>query len=186
MTALITEMSLEEIIIRPLDKNDSLVELTNLLHRAYAQLGAMNLNYTAVDQPVEVTIRRLDDSQSFVAQHKNRIVGTVTIKRPIPDSAAHWYRTSEVVHLAQFGVEPSYQGVGIGSALLDRAEVWARTEGFDELAIDTAEPASHLLAFYDKRGYRFIGHIQWEGKRYRSVILSKRLTPGPESGHSNF
>jgi hypothetical protein len=32
------------------DPNDSFEELTGLLHRAYASLGAMGFNYTAVDQ----------------------------------------------------------------------------------------------------------------------------------------
>lgn len=175
-------MSLEGIIIRPLAESDSLVELTNLLHRAYAKLAAMGLNYTAVDQPVEVTARRISRGQSFVALCDGRIIGTLTVARPYPNSHSTWHRAPEVVHLNQFAVEPTFQGRGIGSALLARAEAWSQAEGFDELAMDTAEPASHLLAFYGKRGYRFVGHIQWEGKRYRSVIFSKRLTSEGSSG----
>jgi hypothetical protein len=44
-----------------------------------------------------------------------------------------------------------------------------------ELALDTAEPALHLIDWYERRGYRFIEYVQWRGKRYRSVIMSKTL-----------
>ena len=41
--------------IRPLSSTDSITEITFLLHRAYARLGDMGLNYTAVDQSTDVT-----------------------------------------------------------------------------------------------------------------------------------
>jgi hypothetical protein len=51
----------------------------------------------------------------------------------------------------------------------------ARELGYGELAIDTAEPARHLIEFYARRGYRHIEWVQWRSKSYRSAILSKRL-----------
>ena len=45
---------LEDIAIRALGPHDSIEELTALLHRSYAALGAMGLNYTAVDQTADV------------------------------------------------------------------------------------------------------------------------------------
>ena len=36
--------------------------------------------------------------------------------------------------------------------------------------------ASHLIRFYDRRGYRHIGHAQWAHANYRSVLLSKSLS----------
>jgi hypothetical protein len=45
--------------IRPLEEADSLGELTSLLHRAYAQLSDLGLNYTAVDQSVDEEQTRL-------------------------------------------------------------------------------------------------------------------------------
>jgi hypothetical protein len=44
--------------IRTFAPNDSLIELTQLLHRAYANLGALGLNYTAVDQTPEDTAKQ--------------------------------------------------------------------------------------------------------------------------------
>ena len=63
--------------------------------------------------------------------------------------------------------------------LMSWAETWAREHGYREIAVDTAEPAQHLVAFYSRRGYRFIAYAQWPGKRYRSVILSKEVAVAP-------
>jgi hypothetical protein len=43
------------------------------------------------------------------------------------------------------------------------------------MAVDTAEPATHLVAWYARLGYRPVETVQWRGKKYRSVIMSKTL-----------
>lgn len=59
--------------------------------------------------------------------------------------------------------------------LLQRAEQWAKDSGFAELAMDTAEQATHLVELYARFGYEHVGWVHWPGKVYRSVVLSKRL-----------
>ena len=76
----------------------------------------------------------------------------------------------------QFGVEPSHQRQGLGSRLMTFAEERARALGAREVAVDTAENASHLVEFYQVRGYRDVGREQWQHTNYRSVLLSKGLT----------
>lgn len=63
--------------IRAFLESDSISELTVLLHRAYARLGAMGLNYTAVDQTPEVTAQRIRGGNCFVAADGARLVGWV-------------------------------------------------------------------------------------------------------------
>ena len=86
-----------------------------------------------------------------------------------------WFTRPGVACVHQFAVDPQLQGGGLGRALMARAEQWAREHGFHELALDTAEPATHLVAFYARLGYRPVGHVQWQGKAYRSVVMSKAL-----------
>ena len=64
-------------LIRTLQPSDSLHELTALLHRAYARLGAMGLNYTAVDQSPEITAKRIAGGQCFVAEIEGKLAGTI-------------------------------------------------------------------------------------------------------------
>jgi hypothetical protein len=60
-------------------------------------------------------------------------------------------------------------------------ETWAREQGFRAIALDTAEPAHHLRTRYARLGYAEADHVQWDGKRYRSLILIKPLD-GPVPG----
>jgi GNAT superfamily N-acetyltransferase len=162
--------------IRLLAAGDSLALLTDLLHRAYAPLGARSLNYTAVDQTVETTAHRVSLGTCAVLTLGERIVGTITVRPPKADSDCAWYRLPHVAIATQFAVEPEHQGAGLGAQLMDWAEAWARSNGYAEIAVDTAEPAAHLVAYYARRGHRLVDDVQWPGKTYRSVILSKRLS----------
>jgi predicted N-acetyltransferase YhbS len=167
----------DAISIRPLGPDDSVEGLTELLHRAYAALGANGWNYTAVDQIVEVTHKRLAEGTCLVAVDRDgRMIGTIMYNPPHTSyQGSPWLCRSDVAHLGQFGVEPSLQRGGIGARLMAAVEGMARADGAREIALDTAEPAVHLIDWYARCGYRFIEHAQWKGKRYRSVIMSKAL-----------
>jgi GNAT superfamily N-acetyltransferase len=164
--------------IRPLKPGDSLVALTALLHRAYAPLLTMGLNYTAVDQSVEVTTERVRCGTCFVAEAGRELVGTITVRPPQLESSCAWYGQPHVACAGQFAVAPELQRQGLGAKLLARAERWAREGGFSELAVDTAVTATHLVSFYTHRGYRQVEVVQWDGKSYRSAIFSKALGDG--------
>jgi GNAT superfamily N-acetyltransferase len=166
----------DTISIRALGPDDDLAALTDLLHRAYAVLGAKGWNYTAVDQTPEVTRKRITGGVCLVAvDAAGRMVGTALFKAPGGELGSPWLRRPEVAHVGQFAVEPSLQQRGIGGRLMNAIEDMARAAGARELALDTAEPALHLIELYGRRGFRFIEYAQWRGKRYRSVIMSKTL-----------
>jgi ribosomal protein S18 acetylase RimI-like enzyme len=60
--------------------------------------------------------------------------------------------------------------------MMDIVEEEARSmEKVNEIALDTAETAYHLIDFYKKRGYRYIETIKWDATNYKSVVLSKSL-----------
>ncbi len=165
--------------IRALSQAESFEMLTSLLHRAYARLGSMGLNYTAVDQTVETTRRRAMAGVCYVAEIDGLLVGTITIE----STQMHQNKSGECEYFArqgvasahQFAVCPDHQGMGIGRGLLMKAECWAHGNGFSELAIDTAEVANHLISLYTRLNFVPVGHVQWNGKTYRSVVMSKRL-----------
>jgi predicted N-acetyltransferase YhbS len=164
------------IAIRPIGPDDSIEELTALLHRSYAALGERGLNYTAVDQSVETTRKRLEGGVGFAAvDAQGRIVGTVVFYLPGHSGGSPWLERPDVAHFGQFAVEPALQRRGIGSRLMGLVEEQARAAGAREMALDTAEPATHLIDYYRRRGYRLIEYAQWRGKRYRSAIMSKSL-----------
>jgi len=163
--------------VRLFRESDSIDELTSLLHRAYARLGKLGLNYTAVDQTAEVTAKRIRGGTCYVATLANTLVGTIVVQPTYAKNECEYFTRPGVAAAHQFAVEPERQSLGIGRMLLAKAESWALENGFRELAMDTAEQATHLIELYARLGYRHVGWVQWSGKVYRSVVLSKQLQP---------
>lgn len=161
--------------IRALTAADDLVALTDLLHRAYRPLAEGGLRYLATHQDVDMTRRRCAAGDTFVAEREGRVVGTITLAYfdPARPKGMAFYDRPDVAHFMQFAVEPALQRQGIGSALLDAVETRAAARGMREIALDTAEPATDLITRYERRGYRFVDHVQWEVTNYRSVMMSK-------------
>lgn len=146
-----------------------------MLHLAYQSLGDAGLNYTAVDQSEAVTRNRIAGGSCLVAVHDGKLVGSIVFRSKTQKGGSPWMDRRDVATFGQFGILPKYQSRGLGSRLLEVVERMATDDEAEELALDTADQAEHLIRYYQKRGYRKIEHVQWSGKRYRSVILSKTL-----------
>jgi GNAT superfamily N-acetyltransferase len=159
--------------IRTLSLDEDYSQLTAVIHRAYAKLGAMGLNYTAVDQSIETTRKRCAFGTCFIAQRDDQLIGTITVAGPEPQHECVQYQT--IAHAHQFAVDPAAQGKGVGKALMLAAEQWVAAQGLLAIAVDTAEQATHLIALYNRWGYQTIGLTQWPGKVYRSVVMHKSL-----------
>ena len=162
--------------IRLWNTEDSVDELTTLLHLAYGPLGAMGLNYTAVDQSPEVTAERIAGCMCYVAEHDGKLVGTATVRGPYESSECEYYTRPDIATVNQVAVHPSFQAQGIARALLATCSSWAQQQGYRKLALDTALPATHLVALYRKLGYTEVAQVQWPGKVYRSAVLSRHLS----------
>jgi len=123
----------DDLRLRPLAPSDSIVELTLLLHRAYARLGAMGLNYTAVDQSPDVTARRL---------------GSVThrwLQRIAEEGLEKW--SAERIHGLAKVIRANLAASGVGAADLDAA-----TQGVERALVNAVE---------DERGRWILGaHAQ--------------------------
>jgi GNAT superfamily N-acetyltransferase len=164
-----------DILIRPLQATDSLAEMTDLLHRAFARLGRSGLPCTCTDQSTATTARRASRGHCFVATVREKLVGTLVVERPRDLGVCALYRNARVASVHQFAVAPEAQGRGVGGQLLRHAEQWVAGEGYEFLALDTPAPAAHLLQFYERRGFRCAGQFQRADKPYRSALFSKQV-----------
>jgi GNAT superfamily N-acetyltransferase len=163
--------------IRALRQSDSIESLTDLLHRAYRRLGDMGLRYFATHQSVDDTRGRIAGGNCYVACLGAQIIGTITWT-PGPATREDMppiYRRAEVARFGQFGVDPAHQRQGIGGRMIRLVERDVARAGFKELALDTAEPAIHLIDWYQRLGFALVGHWKWGGANYRSVLMSKEL-----------
>src|SRR5271154_4622879 len=107
--------------IRMLSPEDSIDELTGLLHRSYAELARAGLNYTAADQSPETTRKRVENCECFVAFDGSNLVGTILVNSRVPNTLGAQFGRPEAASFHQFGVPPEYQGRGVGSLLLAHA-----------------------------------------------------------------
>lgn len=166
-----------EVELRRLTEGDSLGELTSLLNRAYAELAEQGLRYVATWQDATITAKRIREGECWVAHADGRLVGTITFRPPGTLGGCAWYERTDVASFGQLGVDPDWRGRRIGTRLVELAERRAQEMGAAEVALNTAEPAEHLVAWYTRRGYRVVDHADWPHLNYRSVILSLTLQP---------
>lgn len=169
--------------VRPLELEDSLAHLTELLHRAYKQHADRGIKALAAFQPEEVTRRRITGGECYVGTFLGKVVGTILFK-DAPSTAAggvagstriEWFERGDVATFSQFAVEPELQGRGIGQVLMQKVEQRARETGAAEIGLSTPEPAVWLVEMYKRHGYRIVDRVQWHETNYLSAIMSKSL-----------
>lgn len=163
------------IIYRLWQDGDDLVQMTEVLHRAYRELAELGLLYVATSQPPEVTAERMAGLETHIALDQGRIIGTITYSSPSLTNGCAYYEQPGVAAFHMFAVDPAYRGQYIGTELLARIEQRAIEDGATELALDTSERAHRLIGMYEKMGYAKVSSVQWDGVNYRSVVMSKPL-----------
>jgi GNAT superfamily N-acetyltransferase len=127
------------ITYRFLSGTDDLDLITELLHRGYARLAEAGLRFVASHQEVEVTRRRLAKGETVVALDRSRLVGIVTLARADATSGSPFYDRPDVASCGQYAVEPTDQGNGIGTTLLEYVERLALLRGVKTLALARCE-----------------------------------------------
>lgn len=160
---------------------DMIPEITNFLHESYAPLKAQGLNYVAATQDESVTESRLSEGKAFLGFLDDELVATVSLlmhehnvnskySQQVP-----YFMQPHVAAFSQFAVKHHLKGQGLGQKMMAYIEAKARQLGAKELALDTSEKATDLIAFYKKRGYQIVAEHDWEFTNYKSLILSKNL-----------
>ncbi len=153
-------------------------EVTALLHRAYGELAARGLNFTAATQDEATTRHRAAGGVSWVLVAEGRIVATMTMSLP-PSTQLRTLSTEAAAPgrawLNQLAVDPTERGTGLARRLRDEGLTWARAAGASVVGVDTAEPATSLVDTYRRWGFVQREVIQWPGKTYRSVVMTSPL-----------
>ena len=142
----------------------------------------MGLKFVATWQDEAITAKRIARGECFVAELDGKILGTVLFLPASVTKGSPFYDRPQVASFQQFAVEPAFQRTGVGRALLDFVEERARETGATHLALDTAEPAVHLIEYYSRHGYRVIETVQWDVTNYRSVVMARELTAKEQRG----
>lgn len=89
------------------------------------------------------------DLAIFVAEFERQILGFIHVR-----STEDYYRRRPHGHVADLVVAKGAEGLGLGKRLLEEADMWARSQGFDWLSIAVFEQNTRALTLYEKVGYR--------------------------------
>jgi GNAT superfamily N-acetyltransferase len=107
----------------------------------------------------------LDAGRVFVAEIEGQGVGAVRMDESSPERAK----------ISRLGVHEDWKASGIGSALLDHVEAFARREGFEAIWLTTPGDHPRLPAFYRDRGYRKTGDHPLDYREYDEIVMEKSL-----------
>jgi len=105
-----------------------------------------NLNYDSMRELYEGDLRS-GRKMYLVAREDQKIVGVI-------DIVVHpEFRFGKIAIIDEFIVDDSYQGKGIGSALLREAEKLAKQYGCKRIELHSALERTDAHKFYQDRGY---------------------------------
>ncbi|MGH9344243.1 MAG: GNAT family N-acetyltransferase [Terriglobia bacterium] len=115
----------------------------NALHAIDAACFPPGISYTLEELRSFITHRR---AKTWVAGEGGEAVGFLV---------AHKTAAGPVVeaHIVTLDVAAAVRRRGVGSALMNAAEQWARAQGCPCVSLETAEDNHAAQAFYRKRGY---------------------------------
>ena len=153
-------------------------ELTSLLNSAYQELEDRGMNFTAATQNIETTRRRVSEGACWVIEHNGRIAASLTMSVPPSDDIAalsDYAQQRQTGWLCQVAVAPEFRGRAAAKILFDVACEWATGENIRTVGLDTAVPAEHLAAMYSRWGFAHVDTVQFAGKTYASIVMTKQL-----------
>ena len=163
--------------VREVNDQDSIPEITALLHRAYARNAAAGLRFNACHQNDERTRLRLSEGAGLVMEREGRLVGTLALCLFENLPYGTFDPSGLVASFGQFAIEPELSRLNLGGLLIRKAEERARAAGATFLALDTAKPASGLVSYYQRQGFEMVGEVDYRpSTNYDSWVLAKRLT----------
>jgi GNAT superfamily N-acetyltransferase len=86
----------------------------------------------------------------LVADQMTQVMGCLDLR------IRRWAQTGWVEYMV---VDRSYRGQGIGSRLLESAEIWAHSARLKQITVPIQTKNDEAISFCLKRGYRYSGYI---------------------------
>ena len=93
---------------------------------------------------------------------QGELVGTVAIR---PKDAA-------TCELKRLYLVPGQRGLGLGQALYDHAEAFARAAGYERIGLDSSRRFTRAHRLYQRNGFVLVEHIDndWEDDVYEKTL----------------
>lgn len=95
------------------------------------------------DETVVAINKYLPYSDVYIAKQQGKIVGVISLL-PVD---------KQTIEIKNIAISPAYQGKGLGSWILKKAEEIARKGGYITIIVGTADCRTKQILFYEKNGY---------------------------------
>ena len=138
------------------------MDAMNIKFRNYTEDDYENLKYNLVaSQQFDDIWDSKKQFQGMIDQDLNSIILACDNKDRIIGSICVVQYGGETAQLFRLNVIEEFRQQGIGSMLLERAEIYAKERGFSEIALLAKSDKSN---FYEKRGFEIFGDFTWMSK----------------------
>lgn len=136
--------------------------LTQLAFESYIRLAGIG-NVAALSETPEDIEKDINNPSMmvFVSYIEEKIVGSARVK----------LKGDSIAYFSRFGVDPDYQNLGIGKAILNVVDYSMRKLKVRQLQLHTASKITSLIRFYYGRGF-YIDSTD-KSKGYIRALLCK-------------
>lgn len=125
--------------------------LNSLHYKARPDIYADATREVARDEPHWLPSLQGEDRAAFLAEEGGVAIGFVTAQIARPESPL--LQPSVVGRIGSIGVVERMRGRGVGSALLDLAEQWARSNGATDIRLTVWQFNESAVRLYQALGY---------------------------------
>lgn len=104
----------------------------------------------------------LNRKELYVFELKKTVIGCIVISTLKDDEyiPISWLsETEHNIYIHRLAILPEFQGQGYAQQLMDFAEDYAKSKGFESVRLDTFSQNKRNHRFYEKRGYQRLGNI---------------------------
>jgi ribosomal protein S18 acetylase RimI-like enzyme len=159
--------------------DDDLPELMKLMRRVVpAMLATGNLQWDDSYPNEAVFQRDIDLAQLWVADAATSIAGiaAVTMDQELDYAQVGWDINEPAIVVHRLAVDPAFRGVGVATALMQKAEEIAVERGITFLRVDTNTHNEATQRLFPKLGYELAGEISLQIRPgLRFFCYEKRL-----------
>lgn len=135
------------------------------------------LGYRASAADVATRIARLVDNPLdalFVADEQRTVLAWIHVRTTVA------LTSSPRAEIAGLVVDAGARQRGIGRALLQHAEAWARSAGLEAIRVRCEVSRADAHAFYQTTGYRAVKRQEVFDKRLNDVSIPRGVATAPE------
>ena len=133
----------------------------------WAKMRSVLWPETAAEHILELQLyfsgNSIDIIQAYVAELDSSIIGFMELNIR---NFAEGSRNSKVPYVEAWYIENAFQGRGYGKLLMQRAEAWAETMGYAELASDTDINNASSIAMHQQLGFTEVERVVCFLKRF--------------------